>query len=225
MDQPNIRISGIFSGLIAILALAVSLASAGWSVFAYIKSAEVSALPFEEITIINDEGVAQIALEISVANLAYGEYDDVARDQILMLDTGQRQLRFVARELASIRPLSIAEDGAPEVLEYPCRRAGNVVVACVLSETPVVSLPAGGVVTIHPIFELDRDNCGLEDCSSLGYDQLAALLTENVTVTYTVVTMRDGDRSWSCALDISQDGIAYLADSRWYNPPCKEAAS
>jgi len=225
MDQPNIRISGIFSGLIAILALAVSLASAGWSVFAYIKSSEVSALPFEGVTFINDAGVAQIALEVSVANLAYGEYDDVARDQFLTLHTGERQIRFVARQIASVRPLSVNAEGVAETLEYPCRLAGNVIAACVTSETPVVSLPAGGVVTIHPIFELAPNNCGLDDCRVLDAQALAALLTPATTATYTVVTMRDGERAWSCPLAVDAEGAAFLAAAGWYNPPCRETAS
>jgi hypothetical protein len=224
MDSGNVRISGIFSGLIAILALAVSLASAGWSVFAYWKSSEVSPLAFEEVTFISESGVAKVAVEVTVANLAYGEYDDVARTQYLDLHNGERRLRFVARAAASLRQRGVAADGTLEVLEYPCHEAGAGIAACIISESPVVSLPAGGVTTTYPVFELAGSDCGLDNCDVLLVGQLAEFLTENTTVTYTVVTMRDGERSWGCALDITRAGIDYLPTTGWYNPACKEAA-
>lgn len=217
----GVRISGFFSGTIALVALAVSLASAGWSVFAYWKSSEVSVLPFEEVTFINDTGVAQLALEVSVANLAYGEFDDVARDQYLTLDTGAHQLRFVARQLATLHPLRTNAEGAVD-LEADCRIAGEGIMACVESETPVVSLSAGDVVTMHPVFELARRNCGLEHCRPLSPTQLSELLTDATVATYTVVTMRDGERTWSCPLDINREGANYLSVIGWYNPTCKE---
>lgn len=219
----GVKISGVFSGLIAILALAVSLASAGWSVFAYWKSSEIRPLEYEGITFIDDDGVVQIALEVTLANLAYGEYDDVARDQELVLHSGDRMLRFVAREAASLRERTLSEEGVPEALQYPCREAGNIVVACVISETPVVSLPAGGVVTTYPVFELAESNCGLDDCSALTLPQLAGFLTEQTTVTYKVITMRDGEHNRPCHLAVTRDGVDYLASSRWYNPRCREA--
>lgn len=222
MDAGNIRISGVFSGLIAILALAVSLASAGWSVWAYYKSSEVTPLPFEEITFISESGVAKIAIEVTVANLAYGEYDDVARTQYLDLFNGERRLRFVARTAASLRQRGYATDGTPEALQYPCHEAGDGIAACVISESPVVSLPAGGVTTTYPVFELAGEDCGLDECNMLLVDQMAAFLTETTTVTYTVVTMRDGERSWGCTLDVTREGIDYLPRTGWYNPACDE---
>lgn len=225
MDAGDVRISGVFSGLIAILALLVSLASAGWSVWAYYKSSEVTPLPFDEITFISEAGVAKVAVEVTVANLAYGEYDDVARTQYLDLFNGERRLRFVARAAASLRQRGYASDGTPEVLEYPCHEAGVGIASCVISESPVVSLPAGGVTTTYPVFELAGEDCGLADCNVLQVTQLAEFLTETTTATYTVVTMRDGERSWGCALDVTQEGIDYLPATGWYNPACKEAAA
>lgn len=222
MDTGNVRISGIFSGLIAILALMVSLASAGWSVWAYYKSSEVTPLPFEEITFISESGVAKVAIEITVANLAYGEYDDVARTQYLDLFNGERRLRLVARSAASLRQRGVEADGTPEVLEYPCHEAGLGIASCVISESPVVSLPAGGVTTTYPVFELAGEDCGLDDCNVLLVDQLAAFLTETTTARYTVITMRDGERTWGCTLDVTQEGIDYLPTVGWYNPACKE---
>lgn len=221
MDAGDVRISGVFSGLIAILALLVSLASAGWSVWAYYKSSEITPLPFEEITFINDDDTVQAAIEISVANLAYGEFDDVARDQVLTLSDGERRLRFVARHTASLRESSVGPDGVPETLEYPCRSAGIGIAACVISESPVTSLPAGGVVTMNPVFELATTDCGVANCRDFLVEQMAEFLAGNVIATYSVETLRDGARSWSCRLDTTQEGLDYYRNVGWYNPPCQ----
>jgi hypothetical protein len=217
------RGGGILSTMLALLALAVSLASAGWSVFAYWKSSEVRPLPFTELAIITEGPVAQISLEVSIANLAYGEYDDVARDQFLLLDNGQRQLLFVARESASVRDVGVDTQGVAETLQYPCRKAGEGVAACVSNESPVVSLPAGAVETIHPIFEIAEQNCGLESCVYVTAQQVAEFLTGAVNVTYTVVTMRDGNHALpTCRLDLREGDQAFLVANGWFRTSCAE---
>ena len=214
---------GVFSTMLALLALAVSLASAGWSVFAYWKSSEVRPLPFREIAIVNEGTVAQISLEVSIANLAYGEYDDVARDQFLLLDNGQRQLLFVARESATVRDIGVNTEGVVETLQYPCRNAGRGVAACVTNESPVVSLPAGAVETIHPLFELAEKNCGLEACYYITVEQLAEFLTGDVVVTYTAATMRDGYHALpACRLELRDGDQDFLRANGWFRTSCAE---
>ncbi len=217
--------SGGFSNLVALLALAISLASAGWSVFAYVKSSEIRPLQFEEVNFLNEENVAQIQIEITIANLAYGDYDDVARTEEIILENGERRLRFVARSTASLRWLSPGPNDAYPTLAHPCRWGGVGLAACTLSDSPVVALPAGEVVIHYPLFELAPEECGRDDCSFITPAQLGAFLQGDVRVTYAVTTMRDGVHTVSCMLKTTPEETAYYSGAGWFNPGCERAAS
>lgn len=217
--------SGGFSNLVALLALAISLASAGWSVFAYVKSSEVRPLQFEEVNFLNEEGVAQIQIEITIANLAYGDYDDVARTEEIVLENGDQRLRFVARGTASLRWLSPGPNNSYPTLAHPCRWGGVGLAACTLSDSPVVALPAGEVVIHYPLFELAPEDCGLEDCGSISPAQLGAFLQGDVRATYAVTTMRDGVHTVSCMLKTTAEEAAYYGGAGWFNPGCEKAPS
>lgn len=213
--------SGGFSSLVAMLALAISLASAGWSVFAYVKSSEIRPLQFEEVYFLNEENVAQIQIEITVANLAYGDYDDVARTEEITLENGDQRLRFVARAEAIVTLVSPPEDGVYPRLQHPCRWGGLALMVCTKSESPVVALPAGEVAIHYPIFELAYDDCGRASCETLTRAELAEFLVGDVRVTYAVTTMRDGVQTVSCGLKIPPENAAYYRDVGWFNPGCE----
>lgn len=214
--------SGIFSNIVALFALAISLVSAGWSAFAYVKSSEVRPFPVEEIAVFSEDGVPQILVEVTIANLAYGEYHDVARAQELIIDTGEHRLRFVARKLANLNLLRPNADNSYPMPEYPCYRGGVGLAVCPLSEIPVVSLPAGQVATITPVFELAESNCGIDDCYGLSIATLGEMMTGSLDLTYSVSTMRDGVRSVSCKLTVSPEDAQYFTgETGWFNPRCE----
>ncbi len=219
------RTSGGFSNLVAILALAVSLASAGWSVFAYVKSSEIRALPFEEVNFLSDRGVAQIQIEITVANLAYGDYDDVARAEEILLVKGDQHLRFVARNTVSVREIPANADGAYPTLEHPCRWGGTGLAVCMQSDSPVAALPSGEVVIHYPLFELAPEDCGIDDCSFITPARLGAFLQGDVRVTYQVNTMRDGMHTASCTLKTAPEDAAYYDSAGWFSRGCEGEAS
>lgn len=219
------KASGGFSNLVAILALAVSLASAGWSVFAYVKSSEIRPLPFEEVNFLNDRGVAQVQIEITIANLAYGDYDDVARAEEIMLENGGKRLRFVARNTTSLREIPALADNTYPPIEHPCRWGGVGLAACTSSDSPVAALPAGEVVIHYPLFELAPEDCGLEECGFVTPAQLGAFLQGEVRVTYAITTMRDGVHAVSCILKTSAEEAAYYGNAGWFSSGCEGAAS
>lgn len=215
---------GWFSNIVALAALVISLASAGWSAFAYVTSSEVRPLPMEEVVLFSEEGVPQVRIEMTLSNLAYGDYHDVARHQILLLDTGERTLRFVARRTASLGLLRAREDGTYAPPDYPCYAGGLGLMVCPVSETPVVSLPAGEVVTLTPVFELADRECGLDNCVNVSLAELGAAIEGPVIVTYSVETMRDGVRSVSCELTVTAEQVQYFTQvAGWFNPRCESA--
>lgn len=218
------HISGGFSNLVALLALAISLASAGWSVFAFWKSSEIRPLAFEEVSFLNDKDVAQIQIEITIANLAYGDYDDVARVEEMTLQNGDRRLRFIARNTASVRPFPPGPDNSYPTLEHPCRWGGVGLEVCTRSDSPVVALPAGEVVIHYPLFELAYEDCGLDDCSFITHAQLSEFLQGEVRATYTVTTMRDGLHSVSCTLKTDAEQAAYYASVGWFSSACENVS-
>lgn len=213
--------SGGFSNLVALLALAISLASAGWSVFAFWKSSEIRPLPFEEVNFLNEKGVGQIQIEVTVANLAYGDYHDVARVEEVILEKGGQRLRFDARSAASVRQVQPDENNTYPTLEHRCRWGGEGLEVCGISDSPVVALPAGGVVTHYPLFELAYEDCGRDDCEFISTQDLSAFLQGDVRLTYVVKTLRDGDHPYSCMLRITADEVRYYQDAGWFNPGCK----
>lgn len=217
--------SGGFSNLVALLALAISLASAGWSVFAYVKSSEIRPLPFEEVNFLNDRGVAQIQIEVTIANLAYGDYDDVARAEELLLAKGDQRLRFVARNTVRVRENPANADSTYPALEHPCRSGGAGLAVCIESDSPVAALPAGEVVIHYPLFELAPGDCGMDDCSFISPAQLGAFLQGDVHATYTVTTMRDGVHTVSCMLKTTAEEAAYYGGGGWFNPGCEGGPS
>lgn len=213
-----------FANVVASLALAVSLASAGWSVYAFALSAEVRVLPFSHVNFLSQAGVPQIQIDATLANLANGEFDDVAQRQTLEIAVGGRTLKFEAIGQASTSFVTPAADGSYPAPEFPCYWGGVGVLACPKEAGAVVALPAGEIVTPAVLFELTQNDCGLEPCVGVTLATLAPLLTGDAQVTYTVHTLRDGAQSLTCAMSLSKANTDYFAAVGWTNPACEAAA-
>jgi hypothetical protein len=204
-----------FANIIAAIALIVSLSGAAWSVYAFIISSEVRVLPIDEVIFMGDEGVPQIKVDVTLANLAYGDFDDIAESQDIDLQNGDRTVHFVAMRQASVRlgPQRSQDSG-------DCYSGAQGLIACITSDTPVVALEAGKIVTTSPIFELAETNCGLQNCTAPTRADLAAIMRGRVHFTYRVHTLRDHVRTFSCDLEMSADDVSYFTSVGFTNPRC-----
>jgi hypothetical protein len=209
-----------FANVLASLALAVSLASAGWSVYAFAMSSEVRALRFDEVNFFSEESVPQLKIDVTLANLAYGDFDDVAQRQELLLDVGERTLLFVAMRQGNLALVRPDPEGGYPVPQFPCYAGGVGLAVCPVSDIPTASLPAGEIVTLTPVFELAEAGCGLDDCTGATLATIAPMLEGTTRVTYRVHTMRDGVQTATCDLHLTAEDVDYLRSVGWTNPRC-----
>lgn len=213
------------STLIALIALLISLSGTAWGVYAFVLSSQIKVLPLEETEVMFfnqdgvDEGNALIKLEVSLANLAYGKYDDVARRQELIVEANGHRLRFVANSLKTVN-LRDRVDGNLPPLGPGCFAGGDVVAVCPVADSPVTALPAGGAVTITPVFSLADRNCGLESCGYITPRAFIELIRGDVKLTYNVYTVHDHVRSATCNISMDETHANYFLRSGYTNPRC-----
>jgi hypothetical protein len=218
------------SGIVAILALTVSLATAGWSAFAFFRSSEIRPLPFEYFQFVNESGVPQLVVQVPVANLAYGPYDDVARVQTITIRNGERELHFVARDEVRIERIPYDGEGPAPALGGDCYYGGalqsELIRVCKRSESPVAQLPAGQVAVLTPLFELRRQDCGLDHCrgAELQFNDFVESLRGDITITYEVRPLRDRDRvAEACTFRFTEEHAELYRISGWFGAYCREA--
>mgnify|MGYP000884397826 CR=1 FL=1 len=200
----------------------MSLSGAAWGIYGFILSSQVRVLPLEEseVMFFNQDTAAQIKLEVSLANLAYGKYDDVALRQELIVEANGRRLRFIATGLKTVNQRPHGPDGNLLPLAPGCFSGGDIISVCNVADSPVTALPAGGAETITPVFDLASRDCGLEHCGYLTPQALVDLIKGDVKLTYNVYTARDHVRSATCNIHMDQRHADYYVAHGYTNPRC-----
>lgn len=220
--------AGARSDIIASLAMLVSLASAGWSVYGYVKSSEIRTLPLEQVTFLRDNtagaNIPQIWVEPTLVNLAIGDYGDVIEAQSVTLESGTTKLVFVPKFAADVRVSDLAIEDAPSP-DDRCYVGGQKLLVCERDDAPKVgAISPGQALSLTPLFELASEECGLPECA-MTFEQLTALLEKPVKLTYTARTLRDGEHAITCDTTLSGEQVRYLRALHWLTTGCAKGGA